>query len=186
MMRDYVRRFQKIRRNQGRVLVNVCATERDNIVSELWNCAVVLEIDSYIRITVLDRSATFGYGTDDIIWSRSHGYTVGAHFQVVVCPRLLPSGPPVRGETVNVKRSAIAVGVRLAEPDMFGAVPSHIEVEMIVPHSVSTEPSDIRSESAVEYCGCCGLGRVIVCDERIAPYWCAVPEVLDAGGIIKS
>src|SRR5580700_6293616 len=151
---------------QRRVLANVGAPERQNVILEFWDSSIILKVDGPVRIAI-------GRASDGV-GETLQVDAVRADFKVVVGRGSLPSHAPVRSNAANIEHIIRPlVWLRLA--DMLGTINCSHQIQMIVPHRISTEPCDILGQTTVDNCGRGGRWSKIIRYEGVSPRGSAIP-----------
>src|SRR5579864_4299859 len=131
---------------QRRVLANVRAPNRHDIVLPLRDGVVKLEVSSPIGVAILQT----GHRSRRAL----HMHAVGADFKIVILVRCLEREPPVGSNAADVERKSIArridAGIRLRPSYVFGAIQRACEINMVVPHGISAKAGDVLGEASVD------------------------------------
>src|SRR5581483_2851146 len=102
---------------------------------------IVLKVHSGIRVGIFE--------ADNCPRGRSHVDAVGADFEIVLHPVLLPGYAPIGSDTADVNDETLAgYGVRSCG-DVGGAVKRACSIQMLVPHRVAPNARDILRQAAL-------------------------------------
>src|SRR5260370_22293289 len=161
---------------QRRILPNVSPAERQNVIFKLRNGAVILEVESPIRVAVRRTSHS--------VRRTLYVHSVGANFQAVVLCDRLPGHAPIGSQSTNIEPESCArVGLRPA--NVLRTVNCAAYVQMLVPHGVSAESGHILREGAINNGFPRRSWRNVGSRERESPRWSAVPQILYCRFVIE-
>src|SRR5438105_9276746 len=110
-------------------------------------------------------------------------YAEGPDLKVVFDAVLLPCYPPIRRDSAYVDAKVLAV-CGLARAEVRRAIDGPDHVQMLVPHGIAADSSDILPQALDEWRGR-WTRRYVTGDEWEAPCRRIVPQIFDRGIVVQ-
>ena len=110
-------------------------------------------------------------------------HAVRAELVLRLSRQLLPRHSPVRSQAADVVAEIHSVSW-LGCSNVRGSEEGRVGIQMVVPHAVATETSDILAQTGDDGRSR-GSRRKIIRHERVAPCQCAIPKIFYGGIVVE-